>query len=114
MEELAHNIALLAPGVGYRELAERAWPIPDDYRANQYSCIGHGVGLADEYPNLPHLQDFEAIGYDGELQPGTVVCMESYIGREGGPDGVKLEQQVLITDSGTELLSRYPLDLSWL
>jgi Xaa-Pro aminopeptidase len=39
-----------------------------------------------------------------------VVCVESYVGRHGGREGVKLEEQVLITDNGHEMLSRYPRD----
>ena len=35
--------------------------------------------------------------------------MESYIGEVGGPDGVKLEQQVVITATGAKLLSRTAL-----
>jgi Xaa-Pro aminopeptidase len=42
------------------------------------------------------------------------ICIESYVGRVGGREGVKLEQQMLITDSGSELLSPYPLDESFL
>jgi hypothetical protein len=38
------------------------------------------------------------------------ICLESYIGEKGGPDGVKLEQQVLITPSGAEVLPTYPLE----
>ena len=111
LEEITHNIALLKPGLSLRELAERAWPIPDQYQANHYSCIGHGVGLADEYPSLTHLQDFDRTGYDDTLKAGTVVCMESYIGEEGGTQGVKLEEQVLLTLDGVEILSTYPTDL---
>jgi hypothetical protein len=35
------------------------------------------------------------------------ICVESYIGAEGGAEGVKLEEQVLVTGTGTgtELLS---------
>jgi hypothetical protein len=40
------------------------------------------------------------------------LCLESYIGEEGGPDGIKLEQQVLLTEQGTELLSSYPTTLA--
>jgi Xaa-Pro aminopeptidase len=40
------------------------------------------------------------------------LCVESYIGEVGGPDGIKLEQQVLITETGVELLTTYPWDLS--
>ena len=38
------------------------------------------------------------------------VCVESYIGEVGGDEGVKLEQQVLITESGHELLSTFPFE----
>tara|TARA_B100001146_G_C15962966_1_gene340634 strand:+ start:520 stop:630 length:111 start_codon:yes stop_codon:yes gene_type:complete len=33
------------------------------------------------------------------------ICVESYIGAESGAEGVKLEEQVLVTGTGTELLS---------
>ena len=32
------------------------------------------------------------------------------MGAEGGAEGVKLEQQVLITDTGVQLLSPYPFE----
>ena len=42
------------------------------------------------------------------------ICVESYIGRDGGTEGVKLEEQVLITESGTEMLSEFPFEESLL
>jgi Xaa-Pro dipeptidase len=38
------------------------------------------------------------------------ICFESYIGEDGGAEGVKLEQQVLITKTGYQLLSTFPLE----
>ena len=38
-----------------------------------------------------------------------VVSVESYIGERGGHQGVKLEEQVLITARGAVKLSRTPL-----
>jgi Xaa-Pro aminopeptidase len=38
------------------------------------------------------------------------VCVESYIGEDGGREGVKLEQQVLITETGAQALSTYPFE----
>ena len=38
-----------------------------------------------------------------------VVSIESYIGEVGGPDGIKLEQQVVIGPSGARLMSKTPL-----
>jgi Xaa-Pro aminopeptidase len=109
-EQIEHNVSLLKAGVGFRELAEKAWPIPDVYAGNRYSCIVHGVGLCDEYPNVAHLQDFEHGGYDGVFAAGMTVCAESYIGRVGGLEGVKLEQQVLLTETGAVPLSSFPFD----
>ena len=39
-----------------------------------------------------------------------VLCVEAYVGAEGGGEGVKLEEQVLITNTGSETLSHYPFD----
>jgi hypothetical protein len=38
------------------------------------------------------------------------LCVESYIGEQGGAEGVKLEQQCLVTDSGLEPLSHFPFE----
>ena len=38
------------------------------------------------------------------------ICLESYIGEAGGAEGVKLEEQVLVTETGAEVLSRYPFE----
>ena len=38
-------------------------------------------------------------------------CVESYIGSVNGREGVKLEEKVLVTDSGVERLSNYTFQL---
>jgi Xaa-Pro dipeptidase len=109
VEQIEHNLALLRPGLGFLEFAERAFALPQPYRANRYSVVLHGVGLCDEYPAIYYPED-AAFAYDGVFEAGMTLCLESYIGDRGGPDGVKLEQQVLLTESGAELLSTYPLE----
>jgi Xaa-Pro dipeptidase len=111
LEQIHYNMELLKPGLGFRELAEKAWRIPNAYWGNRYSVVVHGVGMADEYPHVGHLDEFtHGMGYDGVFEAGMTVCVESYIGAEGGAEGVKLEQQVLITDTGVQLLSPYPFE----
>ena len=39
-----------------------------------------------------------------------VLCVESYVGADGGKEGVKLEQQVHVTEDGYELLSHTPFE----
>jgi Xaa-Pro aminopeptidase len=109
VDQLSHNIGLLKAGVSFREFAGRCWPVPDRYVHNRYMMMLHGSGLVDEYPSIAYAVDFDAWGYDGVLQENMVVSVESYIGEEGGKEGVKLEEQVLITAHGAEVLSRCPL-----
>jgi Xaa-Pro dipeptidase len=109
-EQIAHNLALVRPGLGLRELSEQAFRLPERYRANRYSVVAHGVGLCDEYPAVYYPEDFAQSGYDGVLEASMTICLESYVGEAGGREGVKLEQQVLITATGAEVLSRYPFE----
>jgi len=115
-EQIQHNMALLKPGRSFREVAEKAWPIPDPFVKNRYFVLAHGVGMTGEYPYILHRQDFEDHGYDGLIEPNMTLCVESFIGAEGGSEmeeggeGVKLEQQVLITETGVELLSQFPFE----
>lgn len=109
-EQVQHNISILAPGISYREIAERAWKIPERFLDRRYPSIIHGVGMHGETPLVAHHMDFDRFSKDGVLEPGMVVSVESYIGEVGAADGVKLEEEVLITDSGIAMLSRYPFD----
>jgi Xaa-Pro dipeptidase len=111
-EQIAHNLEIVKPGLSMREFAEKAWRIPDQYRAQRYSGVAHGVGMCDEWPRAAHAEDFARGGYDAVLQPGMTICVESYIGEVGGAEGVKLEQQVLVTETGHQLLTTFPFEPS--
>jgi Xaa-Pro dipeptidase len=113
VDEVEYNLKLVRPGMTLLEMQRQAYPVPEECRDNAYPCIMHAVGMCDEYPMVGPL--FRGQNpYDCELQAGMVVCVESYMGPLGERDGVKLEQQVLITDDGYELLTRYPYDESLL
>lgn len=110
LEQIERNAELHVPGATLREITEKAWyPDPERYRG--YTVISHGVGLCDEYPAIYHRHKWEAGGYDGVLAPGMVMCVEAFIGPRSGGEGVKLEEQVLITESGNEVLTKLPLEL---
>jgi len=109
-EQVQHNISILKPGMSYREVADKAWRIPERFYDQRYPSVIHGVGMHGETPMIAHAGDFDTYTGDGILEPGMVVSVESYIGEPGGPEGVKLEDELVITDTGVELLSRYPYD----
>lgn len=109
-EQIQHNIGIIKPGMTFREYAESAWDIPEKYHANRYYLSAHGVGMSGEYPYLYHRADFPDAGYDGVIEPNMTLCVESYIGAKGGHEGVKLEEQLVVTEHGTKLLSNYPFE----
>ena len=103
LDNLHHNLALVRAGLSLRELTEKSFPLPEEFVARRYSCIIHGVGLADEYPFAVYPQDWQRWGYDGHLEAGMTICIEALIGTERGKECVKLEQQVLVTETGYDL-----------
>lgn len=109
-EQISHNLELMRPGMSFAEISERGWRIPDDYHAHRYYLLAHGIGMTGEYPYILYKDDFETGGYDGVIEPGMVLCVESFIGAAGGGEGVKLEQQICITEDGYELMSTFPFD----
>lgn len=109
-EQVHANMEILRAGMSFRDYADRAWDIPEKYYENRYYLSAHGCGMTGEYPYLYHKGDFPDAGYDGEIVAGMTICVESYIGEAGGQEGVKLEQQVLVTETGIELLSQFPFE----
>ena len=108
--QIAHNVDLLRPGVSFVEFASKAYRLPDAYLPNRYADLVHGCGLGVEYPFVLYPEDADDGMYDGRFESNMIVCVESYVGALDGPEGVKLEQPVLITDNGPQVLSELPLD----
>jgi Xaa-Pro aminopeptidase len=109
LQQIEFNSDLLRPGVTFREFGERCWPVPDAFVPNRYMMMVHGVGFVDEYPSIAYAVDYDDWGYDGAFEENMVVSVESFIGEAGGAEGVKLEQQVLITDRGAVPFSHAPI-----
>ena len=110
VEHIEHNLAILRPGLTFHEFTELSYRIDPEYEIRRYGVIAHGVGLCDEYPTLLHPID-KAAAHDGPLEPGMTLCVEALMCHEQGHEGIKLEVQVVVTETGCERLDRFPLDL---
>lgn len=100
----------LKPGVTIRELTHGGHQLEGQYWKQKYSCKMHGVGLCDEWPFVPYPDSWVDGAMEVALEPGMTLCVEALVSPEGGDFSIKLEDQVLITETGCENLTRYPFD----
>lgn len=105
-EALGAALSCVRPGTAVRDVDRAAREvIADGGRAAAFRHrVGHGIGLATHEP--PYLTAADPT----PLEEGMVVTVEPgiyLIGRFG----IRLEEAVIVTESGYEKLSRVPLDI---
>jgi Xaa-Pro aminopeptidase len=118
LQALERSVAAVKPGVAGSELhkiscdvfEEHGYPTLRSKKQGEvlqdgfYHSLGHGVGLeVHEEPSLGR--------GPGELVAGDVIAVEPGLYRNGY-GGCRLEDLVLVTDSGGEVLTDYPYDLA--
>ena len=108
VEHINHNSRLIKNGTSFKEFTEKSWKIPEEYYGNRYSCMVHGIGLCDEWPMIRYPNDGGQ--RDGYFEKNMTITVETYIGKVGGKEGVKLEQQYLVAENNLELMSHHPLE----
>jgi Xaa-Pro dipeptidase len=94
------TVALCKPGASVRTVAARADAIFKEAGMSMPHSLGHGVGLeAHEFPLVRDREDITAT-----LRPGMIVTIEPGLyDPEAG--GVRLENDVLITETGHEVIT---------
>ncbi|MBI1416656.1 MAG: M24 family metallopeptidase [Limimaricola sp.] len=110
VEHIRQNMAMLRPGVSMTELSQNCHRLPAKYQKLKYGCMMHGVGLCDEWPLIAYPDQMVPGAFDYVLEPGMCLCVEALISPEGGDFSIKLEDQVIITETGHENLTAYPFD----
>lgn len=109
-DHIMTNMQMLKPGVALRDLTFGTHVLEPKYQKQKYGCLMHGVGLCDEWPLIAYPDHFVEGAYDYHLEAGMVLCVEALVSPEGGDFSIKLEDQVLITETGFENLTAYPFD----
>ena len=110
LDHIRDHQSRLRPGVTIRELTHGGHKLEDQYQKQKYSCKMHGVGLCDEWPFVPYADGWVDGAMEHALEPGMTLCVEALVSPEGGDFSIKLEDQVLITETGCENLTKYPFD----
>jgi Xaa-Pro aminopeptidase len=84
-------------------LPSNTWGYPDE-QSLLVAEVGHGIGMTYEEPVISRIWSFD---HPQVLEPGMVVAVECREG-EWGYGGVRLEEMVLVTETGNRILSTWP------
>ncbi|WP_349428768.1 Xaa-Pro peptidase family protein [Microbacterium sp. LWS13-1.2] len=100
----------IKPGVGSDQVAS-VLPAAEDFGfENELAAFGlqfaHGLGLGlHERPIISRLNSMKD---PVELKPGMVFAMETYCPASDGISAARIEEEVVVTDYGIEVLTRFP------
>ncbi|HEX7115728.1 MAG TPA: Xaa-Pro peptidase family protein [Steroidobacter sp.] len=103
-------IERVRPGVGTDEIAAvfpkaQDFGFPDEMEAFALQ-FGHGLGVAlHERPIISRLVSFEK---PYEIKAGMVFALETYCPATDGRSAARIEEEVVVTDKGCEVITLFP------
>ncbi|HEU0236145.1 MAG TPA: Xaa-Pro peptidase family protein [Candidatus Limnocylindrales bacterium] len=106
------SIELMRPGVGTDEVA-RVWPRAEDFGFGSEMeafglQFGHSVGLfLHERPIISRLNSLD---HPVEIKEGMVIALETYCPATDGYSAARIEEEVVVTANGPQVITRFPSD----
>jgi Xaa-Pro aminopeptidase len=103
-------IAKVRPGVGTDEVAA-LWPKAQEFGfASEMDAFGlqfgHGLGLG--LHERPIISRLNSMTHPVEIQAGMVFALETYCPASDGVSAARIEEEVVITENGAQVLTRFP------
>jgi len=95
-------MARVRAGATASEVAS-AWPTDTPPKVRYREIGGHGIGLSIHEPPSIDVENPE------KLKTGMVFALEAWAGKPDGYHGFKLEEMVAVTDTGYDLLTKFPV-----
>lgn len=105
-------IDLVRPGVTTDRIAQ-LWPKAEEFGFSSEMeafglQFGHGLGLGlHERPVISRLNSLEN---PVEIQPGMVFALETYWPADDGHSAARIEEELVVTEDGAELLTLFPAE----
>ena len=106
-------IALVRPGVSTDQIAA-VFPKAEDFGfPNEMEAFalqfGHGLGVAlHERPIISRLVSFDS---PYEIKAGMVFALETYCPATDGRSAARIEEELVVTDKGCEVITLFPADV---
>src|SRR4051812_19624458 len=111
-EWLDAAIALVGPGMQTDKIAE-VWPTAQELGfPDEETCFGlqfgHGIGVGlYESPMISRVHSLE---HPVELEEGMVFALETYCAATDGRSAARIEEEVVVTATGCEIITRFPAE----
>ncbi|HEB31657.1 MAG TPA: aminopeptidase P family protein [Spirochaetes bacterium] len=102
-------LAKLRPGVSFREIEAAVHEVTEPASHRLIGFVGHSLGLHVE--ELPRLESGSSSNQGSKIEKNMVVAFFQGSIKAGRNSGIRLEDTVLITGSGAELLTNYPREI---
>ncbi len=105
-------IAMVKPGVTTDQIAA-LWPTAQEFGFSSEMeafglQFGHGLGLGlHERPVISRLNSLEN---PVEIKPGMVFALETYWPASDGHSAARIEEELVVTETGAELLTLFPAE----
>jgi len=106
------SIDMIQPGVSTDKVAA-VWPKAEEFGfSSEMECFGlqfgHGLGVAlHERPIISRLVSMEN---PLEIKEGMVFALETYCPAKDGRSAARIEEEVVVTDSGCEVITLFPAE----
>jgi len=104
------SIELMVPGMSTDRVA-RVWPKAEDFGFSSEMeafglQFGHSVGLfLHERPIISRLNSLD---HPVEIKEGMVIALETYCPAKDGYSAARIEEEVVVTASGPQVITRFP------
>ena len=111
-EWLDAAIELVRPGATTDQIAS-VWPTAQDLGfPDEQSCFGlqfgHGLGVG--LYEAPMISRVHSLDHPMEIKEGMVFALETYCAASDGESAARIEEEVVVTDTGYRLITRFPAE----
>jgi Xaa-Pro aminopeptidase len=111
-EWLDAAIQLVRPGMTTDKIAA-VWPTAKELGfVDEETCFGlqfgHGIGVGLYEP--PMISRVHSLDHPVELEEGMVFALETYCAAADGRSAARIEEEVVVTATGCDVITRFPAD----